>query len=104
MASIKTAVQPKVRARCAWGEGCREPAGHGRFGNFCETHAEALAAVELTAADLRAPKAADPVARCALTGCGNRAWGNLEPARCYFHRTVPPEVTIAPPSRRAAKR
>ncbi len=28
---------------CRSGSGCRQPAGHGRFGTFCAEHAEALA-------------------------------------------------------------
>lgn len=93
-----------MRDGCRWGGVlCREPAGYGRFGSFCETHAAKLAALTPKRGPKKGaggrvvrkpPKPVEPT--CALLDCGTRAWKSDEPLRCYLHRNVPAEARYAP--------
>lgn len=90
------------RDQCAWGGGCDEASGFGRFGNFCEAHADALAAIKLDRGGnapvvrRRQPDPSVPV--CRLDGCERYAQGGTE--LCYPHRNVPDDVTVAPVPRK----
>jgi hypothetical protein len=114
--SVRQKLSPPLMAkqRCRSGDHCKEPAGFGRWGTFCEAHAEQLAAIAKTyRRGPNAPAKAKPVGPipvqqkvtvriCGLDGCDAQAWKPDEPLRCFHHQSVPADVTEAPEKGREA--
>ena len=61
------------RERCASGDDCDEANGFGRFGNFCEPHAEQLAALVELRPGPRSKRIVKGTAQCAAPDCRRTA-------------------------------